>query len=580
MSRRQTGLRSPKSSVATSASLTSSSSSYSSSSGPSQRLGTHNSRHSNMSNNSSHSIVSAPRLGASTSSNSSSNMLNNRSVNFRSALRNTVLDVMVSRGWNETDHENPASETNWDIFWTDKPWIREHYDVLHLAAHQRINHFPNYFELTRKDMLIKNVKRFRRKLERAGKSAEAAKYNFCPDTYMLPNEYLMFKETFKKNPNAHWIMKPIGKSQGRGIFLFNKLSDISEWKNRPSFWHTENNSSSSNSNSIASSSGAFIAGGSSSSSCFSSFPDRKTANSSNVGASVADSNASDTVVDNTAAAAVAGTGTGAGTGAAVSAQSPSDSDPQQQQTGVERYVVQRYVANPLLIGGKKFDMRIYVLVTSYSPLRAYLYREGFARFASNRFSMDISAENSSVVHLTNVAVQKKAQDYDRKTGGKWRLSSLKQYLANQYGRTKIDQVFTAITESFILSLKAVQPVMINDKHSFELYGYDILLDDEFNVWMLEANASPSLTASTPDDYNIKFALIDDALSIIDMEGKMSGNEIQVGGFDMIYNGKPVVPPPESVMTNKLGSYCDRTRVHKQQATHKRKKNQKAQKASA
>jgi len=44
------------------------------------------------------------------------------------------------------------------------------------------------------------------------------------------------------------------------------------------------------------------------------------------------------------------------------------------------FVVQRYIANPLLIGGKKFDMRIYLLVTNFKPLTIYLYREAFCRF--------------------------------------------------------------------------------------------------------------------------------------------------------------------------------------------------------
>ena len=74
----------------------------------------------------------------------------------------------------------------------------------------------------------------------------------------------------------------------------------------------------------------------------------------------------------------------------------------------------------------------------------------------------------------------------------------------------------------MVSLLSVQKVMINDKHCFELYGYDILLDDNLKPWLLEINASPSLTASSSEDYALKVgynspAFLNLLLCLIDFE---------------------------------------------------------------
>ena len=67
----------------------------------------------------------------------------------------------------------------------------------------------------------------------------------------------------------------------------------------------------------------------------------------------------------------------------------------------ESYIVSRYVQDPLLIGGKKFDLRVYVVVTSYRPLRAYVSRLGFARFCSVSYSEAKADMDNPFVHLTN-----------------------------------------------------------------------------------------------------------------------------------------------------------------------------------
>ena len=175
--------------------------------------------------------------------------------------------------------------------------------------------------------------------------------------------------------------------------------------------------------------------------------------------------------------------------------------------------MQRYISNPYLIGGKKFDLRIYVLVTSFSPLQCWLHRSGFSRFSHSRYSSDPRDIANNFMHLTNVAVQKTAENYDARSGGKWDIRSLKLYMISQFGREMVDELFWRIQMLVLRSLFAVQQVMINDKHCFELYGYDIMIDDTLKPWLIEVNASPSLTANTREDYDLKCRMLND-LSLI------------------------------------------------------------------
>ena len=64
-------------------------------------------------------------------------------------------------------------------------------------------------------------------------------------------------------------------------------------------------------------------------------------------------------------------------------------------------LARRYVSNPLLVDGFKFDLRIYVAVTSYDPLVVYIYEEGLARFATVKYDKNVKNIRVNCMHLTN-----------------------------------------------------------------------------------------------------------------------------------------------------------------------------------
>lgn len=104
--------------------------------------------------------------------------------------------------------------------------------------------------------------------------------------------------------------------------------------------------------------------------------------------------------------------------------------------------------------------------------------------------------------MTNVAIQKKGDDYDAETGGKWDVRSLKLYLMAKYGVARVNQLFFNIQLICIRSLLAVQKVIISDKQSFEMYGYDILIDADLKPWLIEVTHSTNEDARQIDECRV------------------------------------------------------------------------------
>ncbi|XP_061590845.1 probable tubulin polyglutamylase TTLL9 [Cololabis saira] len=387
-------------------------------------------------------------------------------VRYKCSMISSTVQVVLRQRPNWVEVKDDGE---WDFNWCDVGWLKENFDQMYMEEHVRINHFRNYYELSRKDFMVKNLKRFQKNLEKESSHSEASECDFFPCTFAMPSEYHLFVEEFNRNSGSTWIMKPVAKSQGKGIFLFRKLKDITDWK-----------------------------------------------------------------------------------------KNSSRSEEEKDAAHVENYVAQRYVESPYLINGRKFDLRVYVLVTSYVPLRAWLYRDGFARFSGTRFSL--TSIHDKYMHLTNVSVQKTAPDYDPEKGCKWQMQQLRRYLTAKHGREVVETLFKEIDNIFVRSLQSVQKIIINDKHCFELYGYDILLDQNLKPWLIEVNASPSYTASSQEDGEMKCRLLEDTLNVVDMEGRLTGKEKRVGGYDLMWNDGPVYREDVNLQTLCSSSFIANTHL--------------------
>uniref|UniRef100_A0AAY4AUJ8 Tubulin tyrosine ligase-like family, member 4 n=1 Tax=Denticeps clupeoides TaxID=299321 RepID=A0AAY4AUJ8_9TELE len=188
-------------------------------------------------------------------------------------------------------------------------------------------------------------------------------------------------------------------------------------------------------------------------------------------------------------------------------------------------LVQKYLHKPYLISGNKFDLRIYVYVTSYDPLRVYIFSDGLVRFASCKYSSSMKSLSNKFMHLTNYSVNKKNSEYqtnsDHKAcqGHKWALKALWQYLSAKGINTT--QIWEMIKDMVIKTIIASDPyvnmlVKANVRSPYschELFGFDIMLDENLKPWVLEVNISPSLHSNTALDVSIKGQMIRDVLNL-------------------------------------------------------------------
>ena len=192
----------------------------------------------------------------------------------------------------------------------------------------------------------------------------------------------------------------------------------------------------------------------------------------------------------------------------------------------KKILATHYIYNPHLINGKKYDLRLYLLVTGYTPLKIYLFDNGLARFCSEEYDLDTEKMSDSYIHLTNYSINKTSSKFeandsvDDEFGDKWTLRTLKKHFEKK--KLDFNAVWTKIKDIIVkiilsvtdIAIPLVKSFKLSSGNLFELYGVDILLDETLNPWLMEVNLNPSLNCDSQLDLKVKSKLLTDIFNII------------------------------------------------------------------
>ncbi|CAD7079382.1 unnamed protein product [Hermetia illucens] len=188
-------------------------------------------------------------------------------------------------------------------------------------------------------------------------------------------------------------------------------------------------------------------------------------------------------------------------------------------------LIQKYIEKPLLINGNKFDLRLYVLITSVDPLRIFIHNEGLVRFASVQYSDKMESIHDRCMHLTNYSINKLSQNYVKNeeinacSGHKWTLKSLWSYFhsRNIDAKRVWAKIRNLVVRTILVGENGISHIIrhtLASKYScYELFGFDVLLDENLVPWLLEVNISPSLHIELPLDQHVKGPLVQSVLNI-------------------------------------------------------------------
>ena len=187
-------------------------------------------------------------------------------------------------------------------------------------------------------------------------------------------------------------------------------------------------------------------------------------------------------------------------------------------------------------------MRIWVLVTH--KMKVYVFKEGHLKTCSVNYDL---TSKLAYTHITNYSFQKHCSNFGQENiGNEVPFADFQQFLDTNYkdkNYTVRGNLMKQIHEIIIHTMRCAKNQINknNRKFSFEIFGYDFMLDKEFNLFLIEINTNPGLEESSPWIKVIIPRMLDDAL-------RLTVDQV----FDTKYDHKLNYKNEENVYVNYIG----------------------------
>ena len=194
-------------------------------------------------------------------------------------------------------------------------------------------------------------------------------------------------------------------------------------------------------------------------------------------------------------------------------------------------VVQKYHTNLFLINNRKVNLRIYLLIVCQKGVvNAYLHEYGKCIYTNKEYNDNLFDFESNITsyHL-DMNVYKK---------NPFSLEELKEYL--KHNNKNYNKLFEGINNVIYLTMLSVKDKLCNLKNiynnkTFQLFGLDIIFDNDMNPYLLEMNKGPDMVPRSITDEKMKFKVEQDIFNILEVAKYKNYSENN--GFYKIYGSK-------------------------------------------